>query len=192
MRHLLALGVILLSLLLIQTRGFALVPGPILLSDEQLEQLQDDAQRRVIQSTTRSRAACLTVAGSRFCPGMRLSRAQELQQALPEAVRQRVLLFGEGSQLTGVLALLPASISLPPVRLGGEPFGLGSEPLALEAVKSQLAGLPVRQPIDQTFAFGTQFAFDELSVWYAAESHLGLLTHRSAEGEFVIGAFAVK
>lgn len=188
MKHLLALGALAFSLLLAQTAGFALVPGPILLSDEQLEHLHQAGE--LVIATTRAKAACLSVEASRFCPGTPIAKAEQLLQLLSEPARKRTLLFGEGGQLKGVLALLPAEIKLPPPKLGAAPIALGAEARAFSEIRALLPGLPAQKPFDQAIASG--LAAEDLKVWYYAESHLGLVTHASEQGEYVIGAFVAK
>ena len=194
MKHFLA-PLLLFCSLLIQPFGLALVPGPILLSDEQLDQLQQDSERQLTISTTRAKAACLSVAQTRFCPGIPAARALELWQQLPPAAQKRTLIFNDGKLFKGVLALLPEAIKLPPPRLGADAIPLGPEPVALATVTEQLGGLAVRQPFVGAFSFKvplTGLAPEDLSVWYYGETHLGLLTHSSGQGEYVIGAFVSK
>lgn len=170
----------------------ALVPGPILFSDDQVSELQADVQRKMILPTTRSRAACLTVAQVRLCPGQPFETTEALRQSLPADVRSRVILFAEDGLVKGILALAPAPIQLPPAELGEEPMLLGPEPSALSAVTAAWPTPPVQQTLDATFVLPASLRSPNIGVWYEAYKHLGLVTHRSQKGEFVIGAFVVR
>lgn len=194
MKH--SLLVALLLTLLFSPVGFALVPGPILLSDEQLQSLQGDTSRQLKVPPTRARAACLNLGEVRFCPGMPQAQVQSLLQKLSPQSQKRVLLFMEGPLCKAVLVFLPALIKLPPLRLGDAGVVLGPEPVEIKALTADWPFLPVQQSFEQTFAFRVawpkDFKSDAMHVWYYGELHLGLLTRRTAQGEFVTGAFVVK
>jgi hypothetical protein len=170
----------------------ALVPGPILFSDDQVSELQADAERKMILPTTRSRAACLTLAQVRLCPGQPIESTEALRQSLPADVRSRVVLFAEEGLVKGILALSPAPIQLPPAQLGDEPVLLGPEPQSFTAVTAAWPNPPVQQTLDATFLLPASLRRPDIQVWYEAYKHLGLVTHRSQKGEFVIGVFVVR
>ena len=184
-----------LSGLTLVTAAWGLVPGPILLSDDQLERLQQDHARQLKLSPTRAKTACLGIGEARFCPGASLSQAQQTLAKLPAESRKQTLLFGEGEQLKGVLALLPGPIKLPPARLGEAPISLGPEPVSWKRLAAKWTELPSRQSFESSFGFKSGqvgLPIKELNVWYYGEQHLGLLTRRAQGEEFVIGAFVVK
>lgn len=187
-----------LSSLTLVTAAWGLVPGPILLSDDQLERLQQDDARQLKLSPTRAKTACLGIGEARLCPGVPLIQAQQMRDKLPSESRKHTLLFSEGEQLKGVLALLPGPIKLPPARLGEAPISLGPEPVSWKSLSSKWTELPSKQSFESSFGFKSGkvgLPVRELNVWYYGEQHLGLLTRRikGEKGEeFVIGAFVVK
>jgi len=167
----------------------ALVPGPILLHEDSLKALQADENVKLLLPQTRSRVTCLTVSGQRFCPGSNRSRAEMLYAQLDDEEQLRVRLLVQGSQLTGLLAFLPNTLVLPAPDFNTSPITLGPEPAALETVLAQWPEQPTRQALSELVQVGKAFQSEDYYVWYDAQRRLGLITHRSEQGEYVIGAF---
>lgn len=169
-----------------------LVPGPILLSDEVLANWQADPERQISLISTRAKASCLSVAQTRFCPGIAQAQAQQLYAGLPPETQKRVLLFYEQNLLKGILALLPAEIRLPAAELGAEPLELGTEARLYSEVAAEIEGLASQQPFAKAFEFAHSPELNDLSVWYYSEQNLGLISRQHPEGDFIIGAFVAK
>lgn len=170
--------------------AWALVPGPILLSDDQVESLQNDDERQLKLPKTRSKSVCLTAADKRFCTGQSLAQTESQLAGLKAVERRRLLPFYDQNQLKGLLALLPTALRLPPAKIGAVPVSLGPEPVLLERLQAQLSGKPVKMPFAKGFGFSQPPA--DLTLWYYSEAHLGLVTHTSEQGDYVIGVLIAK
>lgn len=182
-----------LGALAVVQASWGLVPGPILLSQEVLKQMQADANRQLKLEAKRAKAVCLQIAEVRLCPGADLSQSRESLLRLSAELRSQTLLFGHQRELEAALVFLPARLRLPAAELGAPPISLGPEPPTWTALAQHWPDVPVRKGFSQAFRFSTELAnLPDLAVWYYGERHLGLITRQTDDGEFVIGAFVIK
>lgn len=180
-----------LGVFLFQAPLMALVPGPILLSEDALQSLQSQREQGLSLATARSRSLCLKIAEKRFCPGVASHKAEALQQALPQESAKRVLLYTQKNQVEAIAVFFPTAVEIPAPSPDLPPLTWGPEPLPLQTARKALGGIP--SPMAFAEVFQTQaVAFQDLQIWYDAEQHLGLITHTTATGEFVIGVFVAR
>lgn len=170
----------------------ALVPGPILLSQEQVQTMHQDPERQLKLPNSRAKASCLTLEGQEICPGQSQTESQAMIKTLSAKTQTQVLPFYTEERLQALLVLLPTQVLLPSVDFDSDPIELGPDPVPLKEITAQLPGFPVQQSFSEVFQFKTPLKAQDLAVWYYADLHLGLLTHRSEQGEFVIGVFVAK
>lgn len=176
------------ALLLLQTPVMALVPGPILLSEESLQSLKNSGDAPLEIPKNRAKGQCLKIEKNRICPGIPFAKAQTLHSSLLPETAARVLLYPEKDNLQALLVFLPTSVQLPAPSPEQEPLVLGPEPSPLKDVMAAFPEVPSNLPFAQIFPAKVANV-EDLTVWYYAERHLGLISHHSEKGDFVVGVF---
>ena len=176
------------AFLLLQTPVIALVPGPILLSEESLQSLKNSGDAPLEIPKSRAKGHCLKIESSRICPGIPFVKAQALHSSLLPENASRVLLYPEKGNLQALLVFLPTSFQLPAPSPEQEPLVLGPEPSPLKDVLAVFSEVPSPLPFAQIFPAKIGNV-EDLTVWYFAEKHLGLISHHSEKGDFVVGVF---
>lgn len=172
----------------------ALVPGPILLSQEQIEAIRQDQQRQITVPGTRARASCLLIgtAEETFCPGQSRSETEDRLKRLARTEQLNVIPFYHQTEMQALLVLLPAQVSIPAPDFDADPIELSSAPQKLQEIKAQLPGFPVQQAFTDVFKFTHLKDMQDLAVWYYADLHLGLIGRPSEQGAFLLGVFVAK
>lgn len=177
---------------LVAFQSQALVPGPILLSDELVEQMQADTERQLLVPESRSNAVCLQVSDNFFCPGLLLSKAQQRHQELPADLRKRLILFYAKNRLQAALNLLPSPVKIPGPKRTDPPYQLGPEPVALIDFAKAVPGNYAPLELNKAMIFDELQLPPDLKLVYDSQRHLGLLLHDSEQGSYVIGSFVVQ
>lgn len=180
-----------LAVLGLQTIALALVPGPILLTPETLQQLQRDPTRQIQGETSRARASCLQLEKQRFCPGRSENKSLAQYRQLSPRTQEGTLLFFERKRLQAALVWMPVRVSLPPAKLGQEGLQLGPEPQAWSELQSVLQGDFIEETLAERLHTEVSLP-DDLKLYFDAERHLGIVTHLSEAGEYAIGVLTVK